>query len=75
MRNVTWDDLDGDNAFTVLGTIGGLLKRLDRATGGAHAAAYQAEATAGDYEHLLAVSHRYALAHLAVTLAVPQERT
>ncbi len=72
--STTWQDLEGENAFTVLGTIGGLLRQLDREAGTSLAAAYEAEATDGDYEHLLDVSHAYAYEHLRTTLQVPESR-
>lgn len=73
-RDLTWADLEGENAFMVIGTIQRLLKTLDRETGTDLAKTYYAEATDGDYEHLMDVSHRYAREHLRTTLQVPEDR-
>lgn len=75
---ICWEDLEGDNAFAVMGIIGGLLLQLEREVGGPRLAGvkdrYTAEAMDGDYEHLLDVSHRYAVEFLSDTLDVPETR-
>lgn len=73
-RDLTWDDLEGENAFMVLGTIQRLLKQMDREAGTDLAKPYMKEAQGGDYEHLMEVSHRYAYEHLRTTLRVPEHR-
>ena len=77
-RETTWDDLEGENAFQVMGTIGRLLRQLERGVPELDGlrARYIAEATAaGGYEGLMDVSHRYAREYLQTTLHVPAERT
>lgn len=74
----TWNELEGENAGRVLGTIGPLLRQLERESGNPELVGlrdrYRAEAMSGDYEHLMDVSHEYAYEHLRTTLAVPEER-
>lgn len=64
----TLADLRGENALTIVGTIGSLLRQVDRAVGTEHEKAYRAEALSGDYAHVCEVSERYALQFLATTL-------
>lgn len=52
------DGPDG-NAFVILGTIRGELKRYDRANGTAFAGEFLTEATKGDYDHLMATARKY----------------
>jgi hypothetical protein len=77
-RTVDWYDLEGENAFVVMGNIGRLLRGLARESGNPALegidARYREEAMSGDYEHLLDVSHRYAFEHLRETLHVPEDR-
>ncbi len=68
MRATTLSQLNGENAFVILGTVERLLKKLDREVGTALAEAYMTEATDGDYEHLCEVTERYVLQHLRTTL-------
>jgi hypothetical protein len=77
MSSVTWEDLEGENALVVVGIVHRLLRKVEREVGGSLkglAGRYQDEALAGDYEHLMDVSHRYAREHLRTTLEVPEER-
>lgn len=74
----TWNDLEGENAEVIMGTISPLLRQLERESGNPQLAGlrdrYRQEAMSGDYENLLDVSHRYAYEHLRTTLRVPRER-
>lgn len=73
-RSVTFGSLVGENAFTVLATMRRLLWRLSQETGaGDVSAAYAEEAKAGNYDHLLRVSHRYAYEYLRTTLSVQED--
>lgn len=75
--STTWADLEGANALEIVGTVAGLLKQIERATRPHYDGLtdrYRAEALAGDYEHVLEVSHAYAYEHLRTTLCVPVER-
>lgn len=74
-RDLTWDELEGENAFMVLGTISRLLKKLAREVGAEDLSeTFMAEATDGDYDHLMDVAYRYAYEHLRTTLSVPEDR-
>ncbi len=78
LRTQDWYDLEGENAFAVMGVVGGCLRRLARESGNPALVGiedrYSEEAMSGDYEHLMTVSHRYAFEHLRDTLNVPEER-
>lgn len=77
-RGWTWEELEDENAMIVVGVISRLLKQLARQSEDPILAGlerdYRTEATAGDYENLMAVSHRYAREYLALTLQVPEVR-
>ena len=55
-RTTTWNDLEGENAFLILGTVKRLLGQLERESGNPALAGiaqrYYDEATDSDYEHL-----------------------
>jgi hypothetical protein len=67
-RTITLADLYGLNALTIVGTIGRLLKQMDREAGTDLEKPYRAEAMSGDYAHLCEVSERYAVMYLTDTL-------
>jgi hypothetical protein len=77
MRTTTWEDLEGENAGVVMGTIAPLLRQIERTVPELAGLRdrYRQEAMSGDYENLMDVSHRYAYQHLQTTLHVPRERT
>lgn len=66
---MTLSSLAGGNAFTILGTVSGALKRLEREVPNLKGLSdrYMKEATAGDYDHLCEVTERYALKYLPDT--------
>lgn len=73
--SVTFEDLVGENAFMVMGTMRDLLKQVEGAIPEYKGLAekYTAEAQAGDYDNLLRVSHAYALKFAATTLEVAEK--
>lgn len=78
MSPVTWDDLENENAMTVVGTVSRLVKRIGREIGEdaivKEAEAYAADALSGDYDHLMDASHAIARKYLETTLDVPEFR-
>lgn len=78
MSPVTWDDLENENAMTVVGTVSRLVKRVARELDDdailAEAKAYADDALSGDYDHLMDASHAIARKYLETTLDVPEYR-
>jgi hypothetical protein len=72
-RDLTLADMRGENALSIIATMDRLLRRLVRESGAEQLKSmpecYRTEAMSGDYEHLCAVTERYALQYLATTLA------
>lgn len=72
---MTFEELRGENTLTIVGTVGPMLREIDRATGGGSALekAYRREALSGDYENVLAVTERYGRRYLPETLGLTPE--
>ena len=65
---LTLQDLEGQNALTIIGTICRLLKKLDKEAGTNLEDEYRTKAMSGDYEHLWNTTVEYADQWLATTL-------
>lgn len=70
--NLTLQDLEGENALVIVGTVGRLLRQLDRENGTNLREEYEKKAMSGDYDHLWDTTVEYADQWLALTLSVGQ---
>ena len=69
---MTFEQMIGANAFSILGTMKGLLGQIDKAIDGDSTLAddYMAEAQSGGYGNLLKTTLKYGLAYTATTLEI-----